>query len=525
MGAASQSEVEAMLQRAVGLYAAAYIRGISATDNIASLTEAATEAVFGDRAANIAASVENWRGLYAAVLARADIQPLLDTVLRADLDRIGSNQRIPQSLLPLGDLHRDFVDNNRTVKRRAITRGAATAGGSNVGDGWFYRLTVDFRNELIQSDPRPVGYTARVTADSSTLPVGRENWRIEADSAIGKDTLTNSFGFAESETMSTVTSLTSGLLLNPSFDAGGSSSTNKVPSWTDTAGAAITASYVSIVDGDGTAGGTGTNAIAAFEGATTGRYLSVATGTAIEIQQVRPLQVTSPFVAGVWARKVGSPTGNLVLKVGTRTKTISYASDLTTSWQFFALDPQDWWPRRWVRAGDGEGVVVALDFDDPASTNQIHVDSVTLAPMTRVNQTYLAAGAGATPWQIEDTIAYTDSETTDPNSLQGALAYIYNRYLPSVPVSSTVTAAGGRTLTFAASGQTITASSGDFTSEDFVVGQTLTVAGTSSNNGTFIITAVTATVITVASGIVDEGPLSATATLNGAPSIADPTVS
>jgi hypothetical protein len=53
----------------------------------------------------------------------------------------------------------------------------------------------------------------------------------------------------------------------------------------------------------------------------------------------------------------------------------------------------------------------------------------------------------------------------------------------------------------------------------------LTVGGTSDNNGTYTIATVTATVITVAESLANEGPLSSTATLDATASILDPVVS
>jgi hypothetical protein len=76
-----------------------------------------------------------------------------------------------------------------------------------------------------------------------------------------------------------------------------------------------------------------------------------------------------------------------------------------------------------------------------------------------------------------------------------------------------LTASGGRTLTFATAGDTITASSGSFHTDGYAIGDKLIVSGTTSNNGTLTITTLTATVITVAENLVDEGPLSATATI------------
>lgn len=78
--------------------------------------------------------------------------------------------------------------------------------------------------------------------------------------------------------------------------------------------------------------------------------------------------------------------------------------------------------------------------------------------------------------------------------------------------NNVVTASGGRTLTFNASAKTITASSGDFTTS-FQVGDEIIVAGTTSNNTNILITGLTSTVITTTDTLVNEGPLSATATL------------
>lgn len=78
-----------------------------------------------------------------------------------------------------------------------------------------------------------------------------------------------------------------------------------------------------------------------------------------------------------------------------------------------------------------------------------------------------------------------------------------------------VVASGGRTLTFSGAAHTVTASSGSFVTDGYVAGGLLTVAGTSSNDGVYVISIVTALVITVSAGMAAEGPLSATATLDG----------
>lgn len=126
--------------------------------------------------------------------------------------------------------------------------------------------------------------------------------------------------------------------------------------------------------------------------------------------------------------------------------------------------------------------------------------------LTIPNHCALVMSTGMTLNNSDPEILIWDTEDADPAGMHD-------------PPATQVTASGGRTLTYAAAGRTITASSGDFTADGFVAGMQLTSAGTSSNNGTeFTIESVTALVITITAtssdSVADEGPLSATATLD-----------
>lgn len=88
----------------------------------------------------------------------------------------------------------------------------------------------------------------------------------------------------------------------------------------------------------------------------------------------------------------------------------------------------------------------------------------------------------------------------------------------------TITAAAARTIQFTQATRRITlagGSAGSFVTSGFVAGMNIVVAGTTSNNGTFtILTVDSATQITLTTNhtnLVNEGPLNATATLNGEP--------
>jgi hypothetical protein len=83
--------------------------------------------------------------------------------------------------------------------------------------------------------------------------------------------------------------------------------------------------------------------------------------------------------------------------------------------------------------------------------------------------------------------------------------------LDRVPLASksktSVSMTGNPSVTFAATGHTITRATGSFISDGFQNGMVVTAAGTTANNGVLgAVSTVTATVLTFASGIVNEGP-------------------
>lgn len=124
------------------------------------------------------------------------------------------------------------------------------------------------------------------------------------------------------------------------------------------------------------------------------------------------------------------------------------------------------------------------------------------------------------------TITYTVFRSTSPSFTRNSTTRLY--YTGTVATVSysngyvaTVTGGAGRTLTFNQAARTIVASTGSFTTDGFVVGANVVVAGTTSNDGTYTIATVAATTLTLATNhtnLVNEGPIS-TGTLNGEPPV------
>ena len=86
--------------------------------------------------------------------------------------------------------------------------------------------------------------------------------------------------------------------------------------------------------------------------------------------------------------------------------------------------------------------------------------------------------------------------------------------------SNTITAAAGRTLTFNVA-KTITASTGSYITDGYVVGDVIDISGTTNNNGTFTINTLTATVMTVNETLVTESAYSSLATITGRAPVVD----
>lgn len=125
------------------------------------------------------------------------------------------------------------------------------------------------------------------------------------------------------------------------------------------------------------------------------------------------------------------------------------------------------------------------------------------------------------------TVSYTLFRGTTPGFTRNSSSRLYyNATAATVTVTNgfvaTVTGSAGRTIQFTAASRTITVGTGSGASlitDGFVAGMNVVVAGTTSNDGTYMISSVAAGTLTLTTNhtnLVNEGPIS-TGTLNGQP--------
>ena len=419
-----------------------------------------------------------------------------------------------------------FIAQSKTIVARVFAYGTPAAGASNTGTGTLRRLTVDENAYDLEAQFTEVK-TFTCSADGNTGTNTHQTSFAVKGQAEGVDSLL--IRGSGLETVITSKSSADSILGNPTFSqyaiagtvATGAPYTlvsgDTITNWQllDAAGTAtdetlyeltVTAADIyRIVDGDTTP-----TAVRVDASHTLKQDFS---DVGISLNALVPVDLLLPI------KRESSATGNLVVTMGAMSKTIDTSTLNNAAYNavFFDQD-KDQWPLN-ITLNDA-----ALTLAWTRTAGELVYDELTLVAYDLIDGTYWVLHSGATPFLLADSFTATDTLASD-SKLQQWLWRAFNRYLPSATTATGITAAGGRTFTFADSNpDTLTLSTGSLITDNYVPGQTLTVAGTSSNNGTYTIDTVTALVITVISTdtFVAEGPLSATATLAAVASVSDP---
>lgn len=506
----------------------------TASTGFVATTEALRNDLEGDFAFAAIDNLEAERAALGSILGSEGIRAGLEPIVQQLGVAIGS-PNAGQALEDVWtDLYDYFIDNAQSIEDDAPTYGTPSAASGNTGNGEIIRCTVD-ENGYNLAGWWADSYTIECTADGRTTGDAEvATFKVFGTDAEGDEVDRTGTGLLEEGIPSLNARSSQSLVQNPSFsDFVGTanvalSASTDLPGWTFDTSAANFIPNQAITYRPEPGGG---------DNASTSLELTDNDGISQDLVSVNgaSFDFDRPYVFGVAVYGKNSDDSTAEIRLCTSALNDGIANTVAS--------PDGSWSRLWLVATPAANnwpenfnlntLTLYLNRSS-GTTGSLIFDDIIAAPMTRIGAfddsrsgrgsmgQYIAVVGGTTAWVKGDKFTWTDSSAS-----RGVNTYWIRAgnlgYLPNVPDAATqVTAAGGRTLTFADATDTITASSGDFTTEDFQVGQTLTVAGTSSNNGTYQITALTATVITVEAGdLADEGPLSATATLDAAPSIAD----
>ncbi len=432
---------------------------------------------------------------------------------------VGTPERSPQPALDR--IYQYFEDNNKSVLSRGVTYGSIPSFGTNKGV--VVRLTVDENSYNLENEFAEAKVIKCIRDENTGAERFREVFEIRGPNA-GIDSL-SATGSGQVRRDLRAKDSSDSLLQNPSFSR-------------YTIAGSFTAGRYALQSGDTVAGWTmsldtgfeldqNTSLVARdIVGDATPTSIVATTGATRTLTQafsVNRLQLSAdvPYLPEIWIRPDAALTaGTAQIDWGSQSVSVDLSTITAGAWYSLkgAMDNK-LWPATFNEA-DATFVITISSHD-----SEVLIDEVFFAPMEPFDGTWWHVSAtSASKFLLDDKITVTDSISSD-SKVQKWLWRTYGRYLPHYANATQVPAAGGRTLTFAdADPDTITASSGSFVTDGYVAGQQLTVAGTASNDGTYTLATVTATVLTLiaADTLAAEGPLSSGETLDAGPSIADP---
>jgi len=516
MASPTETEMDAQLQGAVLL-----LDNLLAQQTVPTEEDAYNQILISDFATAQSNGARLFRRRVAGAVASGS--SVLNPLLTAYTHHIvGTPERTPQPALDR--IYEFFVDNAKTVKSRGITYGTIASFGTDKG--LLVRLTedengYDLENEFVE---------AKVVTCIQDANTGAERFRevfelrggsagVDALDATSSGSVKRNFMAKDSSTSLLANSSFSRYVIAGSFTSSRAvlASGDTVTSWTlnnDAVGFALDQN-AALVARDIVGDTTPTSLV----------FLTGATRTATQAFSVNRLKLSAdqPYLTSLWVYPHASLTaGTMTITWGSKSQAVTLTTLTAGEWNQVIVDrDQDIWPASFNET-DAEFSVSITSHDQ-----EVLVDEVRFGTMEPFDGTWWYVGSSdAAQFELDDQVTVTDAFAGSDSKIQKWLWRTYGRYLPHHADATQIPAAGGRTLTFndnGGSADTITLSTGDCAADGYVAGQTLTVAGTSSNDGTYVLTVVAATTLTVATGsFTAEGPLSATATLDAGPSIADP---
>lgn len=310
---------------------------------------------------------------------------------------------------PYGRIHRYMHEQSYSFNDRNWTRGAASAGGANVGNGTLKRLSVDWEAYNLQGGHVETKTWECVIDQSLGARKGSEVFRCAGEDA-SKDNLDyQGSGIAvRVQAMHSGSGAGASALQNSSWDALFSgSSTDKVPGWT----IAGTASKI-------TAGTSGyrTAPGASAQGTLVFADDAAATNSVEQALSVRNLSAQSErtpwFVVVAYKKSSAGATGSLVITLGNKTTTLDLATVADTDWHqlFFTIDKNVYY-RNWkVDAPTVKFAVTNL------SAGTLTLDDAIFERWTLVDGCYYFLTGGATAFLIRDYFTTADTGPTAAGS-------------------------------------------------------------------------------------------------------------
>lgn len=432
------AEVSARLTAHVRIVDTEWKNSAINSPSIVSAIDTAVQAAEGDFVGTYVRTLDSSRRAVSNALQT--MMAGFDPILRDMGKAISSPYTDP--LLILQDLRQYCEDNSYVYLYRNFTRGAASAGGSNVGTGTIIRNDKDEFDNAIQSG---LGYSSgsfvfrlECVADArSGRGRGNEQFSVFTTGEIADDQLEEGASggpvLLDAVCADDVT-----LITNANFATYNSTSGFQASGWlaANTPATGVTQNTTSAL-----AHRPIRNNSTPIASSDTYSSVVMASGADPLYQYLRNINPDIPYLIGFWYKHSGTiSAGTAKLTVGS----VSITKAASTSWTFVRIDEtnEDYaWPSTWL----ANGAKIQIERDGE-SAETMYIGGVIAVPYDFVNGAMLKILAGATDFVAGSSINIADYFTiTDAtDATVGTTVYWIDRvYGVSLPADSLATNSGG----------------------------------------------------------------------------------
>lgn len=451
MGALSYNQGRDLTKAAVNVLQKLELAAASNSPNYDGLYDTLIAANLGDLQGLLESNFKAHRNALSSMLSPEFCRAVLSGPLAEWAVACGAPERIDvlaaDFALTMDRLRDNFVANTRSLNAREGSYGAASAGGSNTGNGTISRLTVDEDGFALEGGHAEVK-TFTCIQDQQNVEKHFEVFRVDGGAAEP-----DFVKYLASGRVLGIRGLTTrdseAYLTNPAFNQYGGTtqpsagseqvftSTTALTGWTVTTAANA---YISLGPSD-------TNYRNLV--GETNKYAVKFTGNNAMSQQLnsfkRPsFDRRSPYFKAIAVYRGSSCDGTLTIRMGATTRAVSMSS-LSAGWNFVTLTMDKNLYHKNFTTNDAVVSYTLASW----TTGYLYLSGVILSPMAFMDGSWWAMVGGSTPFKSGDTFTVTDSYS----ATRGIMSYwIHHRTFHALEERTRgfclpVNAAAGETVT------------------------------------------------------------------------------
>ncbi|MCA9337863.1 hypothetical protein KC951_04095 [Candidatus Saccharibacteria bacterium] len=389
--------------------------GTAVTDNMLEIIEDIQDSFAGGtHEASLASALATVRASLSSVVPqfRAAADPVV-----LELARVAYNSQavaVDQALL---DIYAAMEAASETVKYRNFTFGSVSYGGSNIGTGKCYRVTVDRNGHNIEGGYQNAGdllikcvldrYQGRESGQevfeitgNGNMPVDNLEW---GDVPRGTTQITVADGKRNQ------------LLTNPSFETNsGTGASLAFNGWVLDTPANYLATNTS---GEYHREATNSGASYAIKFTADGTiYQSLA-------RLSTALAINRPIIVVVRFKRLNSCDGTLTVTLGSQSEQVTLSAQ--TGWNDLVIGAGQ---KGWYDAYKQNDIRLTIDLAS-RTTGELLIDDIIFAFPTEYDRKYYLLTSGETDWITDDTASFSDS-VANTGITQLVTAWLYARYFP-----------------------------------------------------------------------------------------------